>query len=227
LLGASNWFSLGSPFPNSLGAGFWLVVLRGCSWEFRAGVYAGGLCVWVVFLAGHCAFFLWVGLISSGISAMERNFTVESKSFSLSVLEGASMVRVEEKRKSFVGVIVLSTRCSDWLASTLETLLGFSGDHDFVKSFKEGSKLLIAQRGENKAGRFLEAAAYGLGGRRGLILIPEGRGGWGWRKFSSELRIVSVSLSAGCGLGLSASNKKDGKVEGAKLSTCLDSLGAT
>jgi hypothetical protein len=85
LLGASNWFSLVSPFPNSLGPGFWLVVLWGCSWEFRAGVYAGGLCVWVVFLAGHYAFFLWVGLISSGISAMERNFTVESKSFSLSV----------------------------------------------------------------------------------------------------------------------------------------------
>jgi len=71
LLGASNWFSLVPPFPNSLGAGFWLVVLRGCSWEFRAGVYAGGLCVWVVFLAGHYAFFLWIGLISSGISAME------------------------------------------------------------------------------------------------------------------------------------------------------------
>jgi hypothetical protein len=70
--------------------------------------------------------------------------------------------------------------------------LGFSGDHDFIKSFREGSKLLIARRGENKVGRFLEAAAYGLGGRRGLILIPEGRGGWGWRKFSGELRTVSV-----------------------------------
>jgi hypothetical protein len=31
----------------------------------------------------------------------------------------------------------------------------------------------------------------------------------------------------GCGLGLSAPDKKDGKVEGAKLSTGLDSLGAT
>jgi hypothetical protein len=181
----------------------------------------------VVFFTGHYAFILWVGLIRSGISAMERNFTVESKFFSLSVLEGASMVRVEEKRKSFFVVIVLSTRCSDWLASMLETLLGFSGDHDFVKSFREGSKLLIACRGENKAGRFLEAAAYGLGGRRGLILIPEGRGGWGWRKFSGELRTVSVSLSVGCGLGLSASDKKDEKVEGTKLSTGLDSLGAT
>jgi hypothetical protein len=131
------------------------------------------------------------------------------------------------EEKSFFGAIVLSTQCSDWLASTLETLLGFSGDHDFVKSFREGSKLLIAHRGENKAGRFLEAAAYGLGGRRGLILIPEGRGGWGWRKFSGELRTVSVSLSVGCGLGLSASDKKNGKVERAKLSTGLDSLGAT
>jgi hypothetical protein len=58
---------------------------------------------------------------------MERIFLVESKSFSISVLEGASTVRVEEKRKNFFGAIILSTQCSDWLASTLETLLVLRG----------------------------------------------------------------------------------------------------
>lgn len=63
--------------------------------------------------------------------------------------------------------------------STLEVLLGFPEEQDFVKSFMEGSKVMIARRGVNKADRFLEAATFGMGGREGIILIPEGRGGWG------------------------------------------------
>jgi hypothetical protein len=76
----------------------------------------------------------------------------------------------------------MSTQCSEWLASMLEILLGFLEDQDFIKSFREGSKVLIAWRGGNQAGRFLEAAAFGMGGRKGFSLIPKGRGGWGWRK---------------------------------------------
>jgi hypothetical protein len=74
-------------------------------------------------------------------------------------------------------------------------LLGFPEEQDFVKSFREGSKVLIARRGGNKAGRFLEATTLGLDGRKGSILIPEGRGGWGWLKFSDEPRNVVDFLS--------------------------------
>jgi hypothetical protein len=105
----------------------------------------------------------------------------------------------------------MSTQCSEWLASMLEILLGFSEDQDFIKSFREGSKVLIARRGGNQAGRFLEAAAFGMGGRKGFILILEGRGGWGWRKFSGELRMVIEFLSATMGCGLGSSSAKDGK----------------
>jgi len=119
---------------------------------------------------------------------MERRFLVESKSFAFLVLEGVLVLRVEEKRQGFYGAVVLSIQCSAWLASTMESLLGLPGDQEFIKSFREGSKILIAHRGGNKDGRFLEAATYGLGGRREIILIPEGRGGWDWHKFPSELR---------------------------------------
>jgi hypothetical protein len=47
---------------------------------------------------------------------------------------------------------------------------------------------VITRRGSNQAGRFLEVAVLGLGGQKGFILIPEGRGGWGWIKFSVEMR---------------------------------------
>jgi hypothetical protein len=48
-------------------------------------------------------------------------------------------------------------------------------------------KVLIVRRGGNLAGRFLEVAVYAVGGRRGIILIPEGRKGRGWSLFIVEL----------------------------------------
>jgi hypothetical protein len=92
-----------------------------------------------------------------GFLAMEKSFIVDSESFDFSVLVGASVLRVEEKRKKFLGEVMLHAQCSGWLASTLDVLLGVPEDQDFVKSFKEWSKVLIARRGGNKAGRFLEA----------------------------------------------------------------------
>jgi hypothetical protein len=99
---------------------------------------------------------------------------------------------------------------------TLEILLDHPEDQDFIKSFRDGSKILIAWRGGNHAGRFLEAASFGMGGRKGLIVISKGRRGWGWFKFSDELRKARDSLfaKAGCGSGSSlASVKTVGKEE--------------
>jgi hypothetical protein len=103
--------------------------------------------------------------------------------------------------------------------------LGFPGDQDFVKSFREGSKLLIAHRCENKVGRFLEAAAFGLGGRKGFILIPKGHRGWGWHKFFGMLKLVPVSLSASVDPGNISPNatiKQGGPSYAAVLRSILD-----
>jgi hypothetical protein len=43
---------------------------------------------------------------------MEKSFIVESKIFVFSVLDGVSMLRVGEKRKSFSGEIIISSQCS-------------------------------------------------------------------------------------------------------------------
>jgi hypothetical protein len=79
--------------------------------------------------------------------------------------------------------------------------VGYPKDQVFIKSFREGSRVLIARRRCNQAGRFLEVASFGMGGRKGFILIPEGRGGWSWIKFSDELRKAAVSFSALVGWG--------------------------
>jgi hypothetical protein len=53
------------------------------------------------------------------------------------------------------------------------------GSEDFVKSFREGSKVTIVRRGENSSGQFLEVAVYVVGGRKGMIVFPEGCDGRG------------------------------------------------
>jgi hypothetical protein len=140
---------------------------------------------------------------------MDKKFLVESKSFAFFVSAGALALKVE-KRKNFMGVVILNCQSSEWLASMLEVLLGLPEEQEIVKSFREGSKLLIARRGGNKDGRFLEVSSFRLGGRKGFIVIPEGCGGWGWIKFSNELRKVVDFLfgPVGSGSGSSSSSEK-------------------
>jgi hypothetical protein len=59
-----------------------------------------------------------------------------------------------------------------------------------------GSPLIIFFFIVKKAGRFLEVAVYAEGGRRGLVMFPEGRGGRGWSRVSGELSKVQVFLKA-------------------------------
>jgi hypothetical protein len=54
----------------------------------------------------------------------------------------------------------------------------------------------IAERGSNISGRFLEVAMYAVGGQRSLIMIPEGREGWGWSQFAIELSKVKVYIDS-------------------------------
>jgi hypothetical protein len=68
---------------------------------------------------------------------------VEAKSFLFSVGLGTAKVRVVEKRKAFVGAILLGSRCIVWLLSMLEEALCNPGLVDFVKSYREGSKVTI------------------------------------------------------------------------------------
>jgi hypothetical protein len=92
---------------------------------------------------------------------MERWCCVEAKSFVFTVVEGVSVVRLKERR-NFSGLVLLGAQSVGWLTSTMESLLWFPGEKDFVRSFREGSKVLIVRRGGNIAGRFLEVAVYAV-----------------------------------------------------------------
>jgi hypothetical protein len=59
---------------------------------------------------------------------------------------------------------------------------------EIAKTFREGDKAMMVHRGGNKAGRFLEVSVIAEGGRKGVIWLPEGCFGRGWRRFAGELR---------------------------------------
>jgi hypothetical protein len=110
---------------------------------------------------------------------MERRFSVEAKTFNLLVKE--SVFRLEERRKGFVGVILVGHHCAAWLVVTVEEAVQSLVGDEFVESFCEDEKALMVCWEGNKAVRFLEVAAYTEGRQQGIIWIPEGRIGWGRR----------------------------------------------
>jgi hypothetical protein len=98
---------------------------------------------------------------------------------------------------------------------------------DFLKSFREGSKVTIVRRGGNNFGQFLEVAVYAMGGLRGLVLIFEGWEGRGWWRFAVELGKATMFFKASVGVGSSSSSpvkKKLGKEDGSGMVVGLDHL---
>jgi hypothetical protein len=127
-------------------------------------------------------------LVAVGVFVMERSFTVEAKSFHLSAKSGCPNLRLEERRKGFVGYIYASVQCSEWLVETVESAIQAQVKEEIAKTFREGDKAMMVHGGGNKAGRFLEVSFLVVGGRKGVIWLPEGRFGNGWRRFAGELR---------------------------------------
>lgn len=108
----------------------------------------GGAFVSISF-GGLC---LWLG--------MESGLYVEAKSFLFSVGQGSAELMIVEKQKAFARVVLLGSCCIAWLLSMVEEVLRNPGVEDFVKSFREGSKVTIVWRGGNRFGCFLEVAVY-------------------------------------------------------------------
>jgi len=79
---------------------------------------------------------------------------VEAKTFLFLVEEGKSVLRMEERRKGFLGVVLLGLQCTAWVVATVKEALRSQRVEDFVKSFREESKAWIVQKGCNKDGHF-------------------------------------------------------------------------
>jgi hypothetical protein len=138
---------------------------------------------------------------------MERRFKVEAKTFFFSTK--ASQLRLEERRKGFLGLILVDLRGAAWLAETVDEASRFPALADFDKSSSEGRKSLSVKGGCNKGGRFLEVVAFVDDDRKGIIWIPEARSGRGWRRFVTELRSWLAALTSSPGFSSEDSSTED------------------
>lgn len=125
---------------------------------------------------------------------------MESKTFEFSVMDGSLVLRLEERRRGLSCVLSLSTMCIDWLSLTVEELMQCDAANDFFRSFHEGPKVVTGVRDGNRFGRYLKVVVLTVGGWKRFVIIPEGQEGWGWNRFSFELKKVKALFDSGLGL---------------------------
>ncbi len=113
-----------------------------------------------------------------------RFFFIESKSFELSISGGGSFpMRIFEKGKDSVRSVFMGKMSANRFVKDLEDLYSKTHHGDFVRTTREGDKVFIMQRCSNDKGQYVLVQEIQKGGRRGSIIIPEGRNGSGWQGF--------------------------------------------
>lgn len=65
-----------------------------------------------------------------------RRFYVEAKTFKLSMVEGALVLQLEERRGGLSCVAFMGILCTAWLIGTMEELVCNSRTKEFIKSFR-------------------------------------------------------------------------------------------
>ena len=119
-----------------------------------------------------------------------RHFFIESKAFEFGVDHGggAFIVRLYERGKDTLRSVFMGKASAVTLLAAMEELVSKNNTRNFVRTIREGETVFIIQRCSNKKGRYVMIQAIHRAGRRGQIIIPEGRNCNGWRGFAVELR---------------------------------------
>ena len=126
--------------------------------------------------------------------AVSWKWKVESKEFELVIKGGATEVRFfERNKKQQRSIFVLKVEL-DWLARIGEKLVVVRTSEVFWDQSQAGYPRIIAQKCTNRHGNFLTIEEFNGRRRCGLIRIPEGRCGKGWKRFMAELRRANSSL---------------------------------
>jgi hypothetical protein len=119
---------------------------------------------------------------------------VESKDFELLVKDGANGARFFERNGKRQRSIFLLKDELAWLDRKGEELV--KGDHVevFWDQARAGYPRIMAQKLSNRNGNFLEIEEYDGRGRRGSVIIPEGRYGQGWERLKVHVSRANASL---------------------------------
>lgn len=111
-------------------------------------------------------------------------------------LEGGSYFLIPERSRKVIKEMAFSHTSAHWLANTMDECSLLEGRKDFFKTYHIGTMALVAHQRSNAFGCYLEIIDYGDRGRRGLIVIPEGMEGRGWKSKSREIKHALSMLLA-------------------------------
>jgi hypothetical protein len=100
---------------------------------------------------------------------MERWFLVKAKAFCFTAKEGSTNLRLEERRKGFLGVIRVGPQSTVSLMAKVEKACQSQVKEGSVWDFQEDERCLMIRQGRNKASRFLEVAIEADGDQNGSI----------------------------------------------------------
>jgi len=126
-----------------------------------------------------------------------RWWLVESKEFALSVVGGATGIRIREKGKGLTRSILMDKDEAAWLIKSLGELVSVQDSRVFWNQSIRGFPRILAQQCSNRHCYFLTVEEYEGRRRSGSIMVPKGRFGEGWERFGLELRLAFRLIHAG------------------------------
>lgn len=114
-------------------------------------------------------------------------------------LQGGSVLQLVERRHGLSRVMLVGKYSVAWLKKAVEKMVRLEEDFAFIKSSREGNRAFIAQKGSNKASRFMEVVEYTMGGHLGLIIVLEGHEEQRWKILADELGKVMAMFDSSPG----------------------------
>ncbi|KAB1204827.1 hypothetical protein CJ030_MR8G007181 [Morella rubra] len=120
--------------------------------------------------------------------SFSRRFCVEAKEFQVTVL-GNGVVKLSEWSRKALSSIFLGRFGAVWMVN-MASRLQVDIHKEFVVKYNEASRAFLAQRCSNKAGRYVAIAEFGGGRRKGVVMIPEGKEGSGWKDLATVFQEV-------------------------------------
>ena len=121
----------------------------------------------------------------------KRSFRIEAKRFDIELeVRGPSQVKFSESGRHHQCAIQMGRDGAQWLGRCIAENITGEKDRAFVHTFLENGKTYVNRRESNSFERFIDVTECGRGGRRGRIVIPEGKRQSGWRGFLMELQLL-------------------------------------
>ena len=110
---------------------------------------------------------------------------VESKSFEIA--KHVSTLSITERSRSHVSSVSMGFLAARWCRETLLEVANLSTEKHLFRSFRERNSVFVIQKQSNVRGAFVSITVLGEYRGKGIVIIPEGRDGKGWRGVSNVI----------------------------------------